>query len=275
MDPSQQIALVSGATSGIGQAVALGLAKVDLTVVLVARDPGRGEAAISAIKAASGNDRIDLILADLSSQAAIRSLAETYKASFSRLDVLVNSAAVYLRSRELTTDGLETMFAVNHLGYFLLTNLLLEPLQASGEARVINITAPSTVQLDFADLQGERHFNALNAFGATKMANLLFTFELARRLEGTGIAVNAVHPGIVKTNLTRQMPALMRWGTNLMAAAPERAAEPIARLATAPEFAGQSGRFYRNAAEIKPPAYSLDQSVQHKLWEVSEKLTKL
>jgi NAD(P)-dependent dehydrogenase (short-subunit alcohol dehydrogenase family) len=248
------------------------------TVVCVVRDPRKGEAVINDIKAQGGNPNIDLLAADLASQASIRKLADEFKARYPRLDVLVNSAAVFTHSRRLTSDGLEEMFATNHLGYFLLTNLLLDSLRASAGGRVLNITAPSTVQPNFEDLQGEQRFSALTAFGASKTENLLFTFALARRLEDSGITVNAVHPGIVRTNLMHQAPMPMRmitWFVNFSAVAPERAAEAIVRLATAPEFAGKSGGFYKDAKEIEPPAYACDVNAQQRLWEVSARLTKL
>jgi NAD(P)-dependent dehydrogenase (short-subunit alcohol dehydrogenase family) len=270
-----RICLVTGANSGIGKATALGLAKLGSTVVMVCRDRARGEAAQADIKRESGNDAVDLMIADLSSLAAVRELTAQITAKYPKLDVLINNAAVYKPTRTMTVDGFETMFATNHLAPFLLSNLLLESLHASRLARVLNITAPSTVRLDFDDLQGERRFNALTAFGASKMCNLLFTFELARRLEGRSVAVNAVHPGLAKSNLTREFPALMRWFTYLISAPPERAAEGIVRLASASEFAGRSGRFYHNGTEIIANEYARDPNVQRRLWEVSAELTKL
>jgi NAD(P)-dependent dehydrogenase (short-subunit alcohol dehydrogenase family) len=192
---------------------------------------------------------------------------------------LINNASVYKRKRTVTVDGFEEMFAANHLGPFLLTNLLVEPLhaavQADGSARVLNITAPSTVPLNFDDLQGERSFNSLNVFGATKMANLLFTFELARRLENTGITVNAIHPGLARSGLMKEAFILMRLFTRLASGPPEKVTGGILQAATAPEFANVSGKFLHNGKEIEAPAYARDRTAQQKLWEVSEQLTQL
>jgi NAD(P)-dependent dehydrogenase (short-subunit alcohol dehydrogenase family) len=205
----------------------------------------------------------------------VQRLATAVAEAHPSLDVVVHCAAVYNARRTVTDDGFETMFATNVLGAFLLTNLLLEQLRASGSARVIVLTAPSTVRLDFDDLQGERRFRSLTAFGATKAADLLFTFELARRLEGTGVTANAVHPGLVRTNLMRQSPAPLRWATRLLSAPPERAAATITPLALAPEYASQTGRFYRAGREIEPPPYTRDPEVAKRLWEVCASLTKL
>jgi NAD(P)-dependent dehydrogenase (short-subunit alcohol dehydrogenase family) len=270
-----KVCLVTGANAGIGKALALDLAKSGATIVMVCRDQTRGAAAQADIQRESGNDAVELLLADLSALAAVRSLATMFKAKYSKLDVLINNAAVYLRTRTLTPDGLETMFATNHLAPFLLTNLLLDSLQAGGAARVVNITAPSTAKIDFDNLQGEQRFSSLSAFGATKMGNLLFTFNLARRLDGRAVTVNAVHPGLVKSNLMHEAPAPLRWVTGLISANPDRAVEPIVRLAYALEYAGQTGRFYRNGKPITAHAYAYDQDIQRRLWNVSAQLVGL
>ena len=167
------------------------------------------------------------------------------------------------------------MFATNHLGPFLLTNLLLEALKAGGEGRILNIAAPSTVRLDFEDLQSERKFSSLNVFGGTKMMNLLFTFELARRLEGTGVTANAIHPGLARSNLMNESNAAIRLLTRLASSPPERNAESIVRVATAPEFAGVNGRFLHRGKEIEAPAYAHDREAQARLWEMSVLLAGL
>jgi NAD(P)-dependent dehydrogenase (short-subunit alcohol dehydrogenase family) len=264
--------MVTGARSGIGKAIAMALAKLGATVVMVARDRTKGESVLAEVKAASGNATSELLIADLSSQASVREAVMAFKDRHARLDLLVNNAAVFKSKRELTPDGIEVMFATNHLGPFLLTNLLLDVLKASSSARILIVTAPSTVKLNFEDVQGERRFNALSAFGATKMANLLFAFALARRLQRSGVTVNAIHPGLVKTSLMQEAPAPLRILTNLMSTTPERAVEPIVRVATAPEFADGSGRFYRNSKEIRATDYAYDESVQEQLWAESARL---
>jgi retinol dehydrogenase 14 len=222
---TNKVFVVTGATSGIGKALAVELAKTGETVVMVARDPERGSAAHREVGLASQSTSLDLQLCDLSILSSVRNLAEILKSRYETIDVLINNASVYKRKRVVTVDGFEEMFAANHLGPFLLTNLLLEPLQeavqANGSARVLNITAPSTVPLNFDDLQAERNFNSLNAFGATKMANLLFTLELAQRLENTGITVNAIHPGLARSGLMKEGFFLMRLFTRLASSAPE------------------------------------------------------
>jgi len=265
-------ALVTGATSGIGRALAEALAAAGATVGIVARDATRGEAVRTAIGATTGNPAVRIIAADLSNQADVRRLAAEVTASFPRIEILVHCAAVYLPRRTLTADGLETMFATNQLAPFLLTNLLRDHLVASAPARVLIMTAPSTVKLDFDDLQGERRFRSLSAFGASKAADLLLTFELARRFEGTGVTVNAVHPGLVRTNLMRRAPAPLRWATWLLSAAPERAAAAVAAIALMPEYADLNGRFFKSGREIEAPAYTHDPDVARRLWEVDTAL---
>jgi NAD(P)-dependent dehydrogenase (short-subunit alcohol dehydrogenase family) len=188
---------------------------------------------------------------------------------------LINNAAVFKNKRTLTPDGLETMFATNHLGPFLLTNLLLDQLKAAGHARIINVTAPSTTRLNFDDLQGERNFNALTAFGASKMCNLLFTYELARRLAGTGVTTNAYHPGLMKSNLLNEAPGIVRWLSHLFATTPERASRGLVYVASSPEVAGANGKFFKGRKRISSNAYSNDPNNQRRLWEVSIQLANL
>jgi NAD(P)-dependent dehydrogenase (short-subunit alcohol dehydrogenase family) len=274
-----KVFIVTGATSGIGKALATDLAKTGDTLVMVAREAGRGSKALKEITLATQNRDIDLQLCDLSILSSVRNLAEILKSRYERIDVLINNASVYRRQRAVTVDGFEEMFAANHLGPFLLTNLLLEPLHAAvlanGSARVLNMTAPSTVPLNFDDLHGERNFNSLNAFGASKMANLLFTFELARRLENTGITVNAIHPGLARSRLMKEAFVLMRLFSRLASPSPEKVTGAIIQTAVAPEFERITGKFLHNGKEIEAPAYARGRAAQKRLWEVSESLTQL
>lgn len=274
-----KVMVLTGVTSGIGKALALDLAKTGETIVMVARDQERGEAARNEIGRAAQNQNLDLQLCDLSVLSSVRNLAEILKSRYPTIDVLINNASVYKRRRAVTVDGFEEMFAANHLGPFLLTNLLLEQLQAAvqanGSARVLNITAPSTVPLNFDDLQNEKNFNSLTAFGETKMANLLFTFELARRLENTGITVNAIHPGLTRSGLMREGSFLVRLLTRLASSPPEKMTGPILQAALGQEFEKTTGKFLHAGKEIDSAAYAHDRDAQQRLWELSERLTGL
>jgi NAD(P)-dependent dehydrogenase (short-subunit alcohol dehydrogenase family) len=274
-----KVFVVTGATSGIGKALAWDIAQAGKTVVIVAHDIDRGRLALKEIALATQNPNIDLQLCDLSTLSSIRNLVEILKARYEKIDVLINSAGVYKRKRVITVNGYEEMFAANHLGPFLLTNLLLEWLQVAvqmnGSARVLNITAPSAVELNFDDLQGEKSFNSLNTFGATKMANLLFTFALAQRLENTGITANAVHPGVVRSGLMRESFAPLRLFTWLISSSPKKVTETILPVAVAPEFEKITGKFFYRGKEIEAPSYAYDHVAQERLWDVSEALTEL
>jgi NAD(P)-dependent dehydrogenase (short-subunit alcohol dehydrogenase family) len=274
-----RVFVVTGVTSGIGKALAFDLAKTGGTVVMIARDADRGQAVLEEIKLKEQIPNVDLQLCDLSVLSSVRNLAEILKSKYEKIDVLINNAGVYKRKRAVTVDGFEEMFAANHLGPFLLTSLLLESLQAAvqanGSARVLNITAPSTVQLNFEDLQSERNFNSLNAFGATKMANLLFTFALARQLESTGITVNAVHPGLARSGLMKEAFAPLRLFTWLTSSPPQKVSERIVQMALAPEFEKPTGRFFYRGRAIEAPAYAYDREAQQRLWDISEELTEL
>lgn len=276
---SKKVFVVTGATSGIGKALAADLAKTGETVVIVARDAERGKETLDELSRGIQSEIFDLQLCDLSVLSSVRNLAEILKSRYEAIDVLINNAGVYRRRRGVTVDGFEEMFAANHLGPFLLTNLLLEPLQAAvqanGRARILNITAPSTVPLNFDDLQAESKFTSLNAFGATKMANLLFTLELARRLENTGITVNAIHPGLARSGLMREGFFLMRLFTRLASSPPEKVTGPILQAALGPEFEKTTGKFLHHGKEIEAPAYAHDRTAQQRLWEISERLTGL
>jgi retinol dehydrogenase-14 len=272
---SVRTALVTGGTAGIGRALALELGAAGLTVGIVGRDAARAEAARAEIATAQRGASARVFVADLARLSDVRRLAAEVSQAFPRLDHLVHCAAVFMPRRTTTPDGLETMFATNHLAPFLLTNLLLPVLRASAPSRILVLAAPSTVRLDFDDLQGERRFGALRAFGASKAADLLFVHELARRLSGTGVTANAVHPGLVRTALMRHAPAPLRWATALVSAPPARAAKAIAPLVVSPEYAGRSGRFFKDGRETEAPAYTRDDAVARRLWDVSEQLAGL
>jgi NAD(P)-dependent dehydrogenase (short-subunit alcohol dehydrogenase family) len=275
MDVASTVRVVTGATAGIGRALAQQLAAAGGTIALVARDPVRGEATRSEIAAAAPAAEVEVHVADLGSQGDVRRLAAELSTAHGRIGSLVHCAAVFSSHRVETADGLELMFATNHLGPFLLTNLLLPSLQAHGAARILTLTAPATVKLDFEDLQATSRFRALTAFGATKAANLLFAFELARRLAGTGLTSNAVHPGLARTSLMRQSPAILRVPVRLFSGPPERVAARIAPLVLDERYAAETGQFFHHEKPMDPPPYTRDADVQRRLWEVSEQLTGL
>jgi len=272
-----KVCLVTGATRGVGRAIAHELATHGATVVLVARDRAVGESVAEEMRTATGNSEVSARQGDLGYQASIRRLVDEFKQEHRQLQVLVNCAGVFKRDRVLSPDGLELMFATNHLGYFLLTSLLLDRLKAGAPSTVLNVTAPSTTQPDFEDLQGERRFRALWAFGATKMENLLFTFALARRLEGTGVTAHAVHPGLARTELMRETPMPFRMFTSVLnrfAASPARAAEDVVGLLLG-RTAKANGQFFHRQESIRAPVYAQDQAAQEQLWQVSLQLCGL
>lgn len=271
----EKIILITGATFGIGKATALELMRTDSRVVIGARNTASGEATRDEFRALSERKDVDVLTGDLSSLASVREMADAFQKKYPRLDVLINNAGVYRNKRELSADGFELLFATNHLAPFLLTNLLTDSLKASGHARVLNIAAPSTTKLNFDDLQGETNFNSLNAFGASKMANLLFTFDLARRLEGTGVTVNTLHPGLTRSHLMGDANFFLRLMLNLISATPEKAARGILGVALGEQFANQTGKFFSNGKEIQASEYAHDRDVQKRLWDISEKLVGL
>ncbi len=274
-----KICLVTGANSGIGKVTALELARAGATVVMVARNKAKGEEALAEVRRASGSNTVELMLADLSSQKSIRSLAEQFKAKYDRLDVLVNNAGAILSNRELSVDGYEMTFALNHLGYFLLTNLLLDRLKAGAPSRVVNVSSAAhrMGHIHFDDLQLERGYSAWKAYGQSKLANVLFTVELARRLEGTGVTANSLHPGFVRSNFNTgtAVNRLVMKLVSPFAISVEKGAETSVYLATSPEVEGVTGKYFAKKQVARTSAEANDPAVARRLWEVSEKLTGL
>jgi retinol dehydrogenase-14 len=273
-----KVALVTGASDGIGRATAVALAGLGATVLMVARDEARGRAARDAARATSGNMDVHLLLADLSSLAAIRSLAQRVLATSDRLHVLVSCAGVSVPVRTLSVDGIELTFAVNHLAYFALTLQLIDRLRASAPARIVNVTSAVEAMgtIDFDDLMGERRYGALRAYAQSKLANVLFTYELARRLGGTGVTVNCLHPGLVRTKITSGLSGFGSCLARLerpFARTPERGARTVVYLAASPEVAGISGRYFVNKRERRSSRRSYDIVLARRLWEVSERLS--
>lgn len=271
--------MVTGANAGIGRVTALVLARMGATVIMVCRNRERSEPVLREIRQATGNQEVHLMIADFASQRSIRELAAAFRRRYDRLDVLVNNAGAINFDRSLTEDGLETTFAVNHLGYFLLTNLLLDRLVASAPARVINVSsnAHRAGRIDFDDLQGARRYSGWKAYAQSKLANILFTVELARRLEGTGVTVNALHPGFVSSNFATGTP-LSRLGMRLLrpfTITPEKGAETSIYLATSPEVEGVTGRYFVRKRVVEPAPAATDPAAARRLWQVSAELTGL
>lgn len=272
-----RVCLITGATSGIGRATALALAGQGAELVLLCRDRAKGEAAAAAVRAA-GAPAVDLLIADLARQAEVRRAAAEFLASGRPLHVLINNAGVVNLQRALTPDRIETTFAVNHLAHFLLTTLLLDRLRASAPARIVTVAseAHKLGRLDFDDLQNERRYQVMKVYGQSKLANILFTAELARRLAGSGVTANSLHPGAVATGLGTNNGA---WARALIALlrpffrTPDGGAATSIYLAASPDVAGVSGRYFANRREKRPAAAARDPETARRLWEISERMT--
>lgn len=269
--------LITGATSGIGLETARGLAARGAQLFIVARSAARGEPVRAAL-AAQARAPIELLTADLSRQDDVRRLAEDVRARAPRLRLLINNAGVLTRTREVTADGLETQFAVNHLAPFLLTNLLGDLLRAGAPARIVNVASQveGMGRIDFDDLQRERHYDPIGAYTQSKLANVLFTYELARRLKGTGVTANCLHPGVIATKLVdafynRTGPA--RLLSRLRFDKPASGAAAVLHVATAPDLDGVTGRYFHEATPQASSAASYDEALARRLWEISARLT--
>jgi NAD(P)-dependent dehydrogenase (short-subunit alcohol dehydrogenase family) len=274
-----KVALVTGGTSGIGKATAMALAAMGADVIVVGRDRERGERATEEIRAQTGA-KVDLALADLSSQAEVRALAEEFKRRYDRLDVLVNNAGLVQSTRTETVDGLESTFAINHLAPFLLTNLLLDMLKESAPSRVVTVSSEAERwgNIDLDDLQSEKSYRGFPVYGMTKLANIMFTYELAERLKGTGVTATCMHPGAVNTRFGTSnrgpMTLLFRAFKPFMRT-PDQGADTVIWLASSPEVEGLSGRYYADRKPLEPKKIANDPAARRTLWEESERLTGL
>jgi NAD(P)-dependent dehydrogenase (short-subunit alcohol dehydrogenase family) len=276
-DMNGKTVLVTGASAGIGFATAMELARMRASLVLVCRTRERGEKAREAIIRASGNTTIELMVCDLASQKQIRALAAEFKSRRDKLHVLINNAAVVPAQRTLTEDGVEMQFAVNHLAYFLLTNLLLDPLKAGASSRIVNVASGMHFRsaIDYGNLQAETAYKAMKHYGLMKLLNILFTSELARRLEGTGVTANCLSPGFTATDLGRDFSPFSRFVMRTMARKKEEGARTVIYLAASPEVASLSGKYFSNEKEVRSSKDTQDIESARRLWEISAKMTDL
>jgi NAD(P)-dependent dehydrogenase (short-subunit alcohol dehydrogenase family) len=275
-----KIALVTGANAGIGKVIATELARQGATVVIVSRDRQRGEEAMREIVSATGNTSLDLLVADLSSQQAVRQLADEFQQRYSHLHVLVNNAGAHVRQRQVSVDGIEMNLAINHLSAFLLTNLLLDTMRASTPGRIVNVASNAmtrTINLD--DLQSEKTFVPFDVYGQAKLAMVMCGYSLARRLTGTGITVNALHPGITATNIVNKAaPPIARPFIGLIKLflqSPEQGARTALYLATSPKVEGVTGKYFVDGKPGRSVPISYDEALQERVWNISEELVGL
>lgn len=270
-----KIAIVTGSNTGIGKETARGIAQRGATVVLACRDVAKAGAARDDIARSTGRSDVEVEALDLGSVASIRAFAERFQAKHARLDVLVNNAGVWTTARGTTSDGFESTFGVNHLGTFLLTQELLPLLKSSAPSRVVVLSSALHYRgkMGWDDLQYERRkYSGSASYSQSKLANVLFTLALARRLEGTKVTVNAVHPGVVATELVRDFPKLLMKVANLFLLTPEKGAACSLHVATAPELSGVTGQYFEKSRIKAAAKASLDEAAQERLWEISERL---
>lgn len=271
-----RICLITGATSGIGKAAAVELARRGAHLVLACRDPGKGDSTIREIKEKTGAVP-ELLSVDLSSLESVRQLARMFQAKYPALHVLINNAGVLVRKRTLSADGIELTFAVNHLAYFLLSHLLLDLLKASGPARIVNVSSDAHFRgaLDFDDLQSEKKYSPFGVYCKSKLCNVLFTYELAKRLQGTSVTANTLHPGFVATGFFRDTPGFVKAYARLFALSPENGAKTTVFLASSSEVENVSGKYFRRCAETRSSALSYETFLAQRLWQVSDQLASL
>ncbi len=275
-----KVCLVTGSSSGIGKVTARELARMGATVVMVCRNRAKGEVTQAEIKEASGNAQVDLIVADLSELSQVRRAASEFLQKYAQLHVLIHNAGAINGERKGTPDGLENTFATNYLAPFLLTQLLLDVLKASAPARIVNVSSSGHTSglIDFADLQGIQSYSFMKAYTQSKLAQIYFTYELADRLEGTGVTVNALHPGLVASNFNSGTKGMAHVIGEVVyffrSISVEKGAQTTLYLATSPEVEGVSGKYFSNCKQIPSSKLSYDVTVRQRLWKVSEELIR-
>ena len=277
---NQKVCIVTGASSGIGKETAEGLAELGATVVMVCRSRKRGDDALADIRRRSGSNSVELLLADFASLDSVRTLAKEFMQKHDSLDVLVNNAGVAMLRRSVTVDGFETTFQVDYLSHFLLTNLLLDELKRRAPSRIVNVSSASHYggHMNLDDLQMKNRYGVMKAYSRAKLAQVLFTYELSRRLEGTGVTANCLHPGAVATNIwSRPLGPFSFLGkiSRLFLISPKAGAETPVYLASSPEVEGVTGRYFEKKREKKSSAESYDRNLAEKLWTESARMTGL
>lgn len=277
----KKVVLITGASAGMGKATAAELARQGFHVVILVRNKERGQKALEAIKKESRNDAVDLMFCDLGNMASIRRFVSDFKGKYDRLNVMINNAGVILPRRHETSDGFEMQFGVNHLGHFLLTNLLLEIIKNSAPARIINVSsgAHKAGKIHFEDLQLKKGYNLVTAYAQSKLANILFTYELAERLKDTGVTVNTLHPGAVATqmgiNRETGFGTLITGLLKPYFKTPLEGASTAIYLATSEETKDVTGKYFINKKAVPSSKLSYDKVLTKRLWEVSERLVHL
>jgi NAD(P)-dependent dehydrogenase (short-subunit alcohol dehydrogenase family) len=277
-----KICLVTGGTAGIGKVVAAGLAAQGAEVVITGRNLQKAQAVSEQIQSETGSDRVHALWADFADLGQVRRLAADFKKQYSRLDVLVNNAGAFFNARQKTPYAVEKTFLVNHLAPFLLTNLLLDVLKASAPARIVNVASDAHKSggiMNLEDLMLKRFYFGMRAYGRSKLANILFTYELSRRLAGSGVTANALHPGHVATNIWRNDfgifgPALLAF-TQRIALTPEQGADKTIFLASSPEVEAVTGKYFVKRQSVASSPQSYDADLARCLWDLSDKLTGL
>lgn len=262
-----QTVLITGATGAIGSATARALARQGCHLILLARNQEKLQTIKNQIRQESAQAEVKTFVVDFADLGAVKKTALEIQKDLSELHALVHNAAVFKSTRTLTDDGVETMFAVNHLAPFMLTKTLFETIHQTRGSRVLTVTAPSTTRIDFRDPMGEQKFNALNAFGATKMANLLFAFKLGR----AGITSHALHPGLVRSDLLREANPMIRVLSSLVSSSPDRTAQAFSEIVLDPRYVQSNGQFWHLKKPIQAPAYARDPQNQDELWDLSLK----
>jgi len=277
-----KVVLVTGATNGIGYEAAKVLAGKGATIVGVGRNPQKCADAAQRIKSLTGNARVEFLIADLARQAGVRQVADEFKHKYDRLDVLLNNAGAFFARREESAEGLEMTWALNHLNYFLLTDLLLDVIKASAPARIVNVSSGAHTgakSINFDDVEFKHGYSGWTVYSHSKLANVMFTYELARRLAGTQITANALHPGFVATGFGHNNGGLMRTGMNVVqkiaAKTPEEGAATSIYLASSPAVEGVTGKYFSDSKETRSSAVSYDVAAQQRLWQLSEEMVRV